>query len=98
MKYIEVCVKRKFCLDEIVRDGIYFFHLMGFIEISDRTDLSSGPKEAIDVYNETVIEIEQIGKKYGLFDEQQCAENPWYELDTLWPKMNEFFRKHIIVR
>jgi len=96
MRYVEIKVKKKVCLDEVIRDGILFFKYMGFIEVCDETDLSAGPKEAIDVYNETVVEIEKIGQKYGLYDDKESCRDPWYEVNTFWPLMDEFFRKYII--
>ena len=96
MKYVEVEVKKKIRLDEVIRDGILFFKYIGFLEVCDEFDLSAGPDECIDTYNEIVIEVEKIAMKYGLYNDEEACADPWYELYTLWPLMDEFFRKHII--
>jgi len=95
MRYVEIEVKKKVCLDEVIRDGLLFFKYMGFLEMCDESDLSAAP-DVIDVYNETVIEIEKIGQKYGLYDDNESCRDPWYEVNTFWPLMENFFREHII--
>ena len=101
MKYIEIevkqIVKKQIPMNEVIEDGIEFFRMIGFIDICDETDLSAGPKEAIDVYNETVVQIDRLAEKYGLHDEEKRINDVWYELHILWPKMDKFFREHIIV-
>lgn len=72
-------------------DAIKFFKTIGFIQICDKEDLSCGPQEVIDIYNEKCIELEELAKKYELYDEKQAAMDPWYDLYTLWPEMNKFF-------
>lgn len=95
MSYIEVQVKKKVRLAEVIADGILFFKYMGFIEVCDEFNLSADP-DAIDVYNEVVAEIEKIGQKYGLYDDKESCKDPWYEVNTFWPLMDTFFREHII--
>lgn len=100
-KYIEITVTvekiKQIPIEEVIYDGIEFFKLIGFISICDETDLSAGPKEAIDVYNDTVIKIDELAEKYGLHDYNKRYDDPWYELYTLWPKMEEFFKENIIL-
>lgn len=99
-KYIEVTVKevKQIPIEEVIYDGIKFFKLMGFIDICDATDLSAGPKECIDVYNDTVIKIEELAQKYGLYDEDKSLSDDWYDVYTLWPKMEKFFKENIICK
>lgn len=82
-------------MNEIKKDAIKFFKLIGFIEICDENDLSAGPKEAIDVYNNIVIETEELAKKYEIYDEEKACSDPWYLLYTLWPQMKDFFLNKI---
>ena len=98
-KYVEVEVRetKRIPIEEVIDDGIEFFKMMGFIDICDDTDLSAGPKEAIDVYNQTVVDVDILADKYGLHDMEKRNSDPWYELHVLWPKMEEFFKEHIIV-
>ena len=99
-KYIEITVKevKQIPIEEVISDGIEFFKSMGFILICDESDLSAGPKEAIDVYNEIVIKVDELAEKYGLHDDSKRESDPWYELYTLWPKMEEFFKENIICK
>lgn len=100
-KYIEITVTveevRQIPIEEVIYDGIEFFRMIGFIDICDETDLSAGPKEAIDVYNDTVIKIDELAEKYGLHDNSKRYD-PWYELNVLWPKMEEFFKENIFCK
>ena len=101
-KYIEITVTveevKQIPIEEVIFDGIEFFKMIGFIDICDETDLSAGPKEAIDVYNDTVIKIDELAEKYGLHDHHKRNNDPWYELHILWPKMEEFFKENIIYK
>lgn len=101
-KYIEITVTveetRQIPIEEVIFDGIEFFKMIGFIDICDETDLSAGPKEAIDVYNDTVIKIDELADKYGLHDMKERNDNVWYELNILWPKMEEFFKENIFCK
>lgn len=97
-KYVEVEVveTKRIPIEEVIDDGIEFFKMMGFIDICNETNLSIGPKEAIDVYNQTVVDVDILANKYGLHD-MEIKGDPWYELNILWPKMEKFFKEHIIV-
>ena len=100
-KYIEITVKeiRQIPIEDVIYDGIEFFKLLGFIEKCHEHDLQSGPsQESIDAYNETVIEIEELAQKYGLYDEYKSMSDDWYDMYTLWPKMEEFFKENIIYK
>lgn len=101
-KYIEITITveeiKQIPIEEVIFDGIEFFKMIGFIDICDETDLSAGPKEAIDVYNDTVAKIDELAKKYGLHDYHKRSNDPWYELHILWPKMEEFFKENIICK
>lgn len=100
MRYIEVEVKetKQIPIEEVISDGIEFFRLMGFIDICDEYDLSAGPKECIDVYNEMVCKTEELAQKYGLYDLKKAQNDPWYHLYTLWPEMETFFKAQIFCR
>ena len=82
--------------EELIRDGIAFFKLIGFIEVCHIHDLDAGPEESIDAYNETVIAIDKLAYKYGLHNQEEMDKNVWYELHYLWPKMKKFFTEHIV--
>lgn len=82
--------------DELIRDGIAFFNLIGFIEVCHIHDLHAGPEESIDAYNETAIAIDKLAYKYGLHNQEEMDNNVWYELHYLWPKMKKFFTEHIV--
>ena len=74
----------------MIKDAIEFFKLIGFIEMCDQHDLSAGPQEVIDVYNESVVKTEELAKKHNLYDEEACND-VWYHLYTLWPVMKDYF-------
>lgn len=100
MRYIDIEVKetKKIPIKEVIEDGINFFNLIGFLDICDEFDLSGGPKECVDAYNEIVIKTEKLAQKYGLYDEKEACSDPWYHLYKLWPKMEEFFREQILCK
>lgn len=83
--------------EELIRDGIAFFNLIGFIEVCTEYDLECGPaQESIDAYNETVIKIDELANKYGLHNKEMFNKSCWYEHMYLWPKMKKFFTEHIV--
>lgn len=90
MNYIYFSVTKK-DKAKIKKDAVKFFKLIGFIEICHEYDLECGPDETINEYNQTVIEIQKLAKKYGLYDEKKDMNDPWYDLYTLWPEMKEYF-------
>lgn len=96
--YVEIETKtvKKIPIDEVINDGIKVFKLLGFYEESVRTDLYCG--EAVEETDNVLIKIEQIAIKYGIYNEEKACNDPWYHDHILLPKIEEFFRKEIIIK
>lgn len=96
--YIEIkkTVIEKIPIKTVINDCIKFYELLGFYKISHATDLACGP--AVDETNEAIIDIEQIGMKYGLYNDKEACSDPWYHDEVLIPKMEKFFKENCFIK